>query len=49
MQVTGVAVLMGLKPSLHLAVDSRDIIVAQCPTDLLRGLHLEWGFLMLPF
>ena len=49
MSVVGVAVLTGLEPSLHLAVDSKDIVAAPCPTHLPRGLHLEWGFPMLPF
>ena len=40
---------MGLEPSSHLAVDSIDVIVAQCPTHSPHGLHLEWGFPMLLF
>ena len=44
-----VVVLMHLEPSSHLAVDSRDVITAQCPTHSPHGLHLEWGFPMLLF
>ena len=43
-----VVVLMGLKPSSHLTVDSRDIVTAQCPTHSPCSLHLEWGFLGFP-
>ena len=56
MRVAEVAVWMGLEPSLHLAVDSKDIIMAQHPTyNLLTsqsvfGMGLSngplWGFPM---
>ena len=49
MKAKGVVVLMGLKPLLHLTVDSRDVIMAQHPTHLPLGLCLGWGFLMSPF
>ena len=38
-----------LTAQLCLAVDSKDVIVAQHPTHSPHGLCLEWGFLMLPF
>ena len=45
----GGVVLTGLEPSLHRAVDSRDVIAVPHPTHLPHGLHLQWGFLMPPF
>ena len=44
-----VVVLTGLEALLHLAVDSRDVIMAQHPTHLPHSLCLERAFPMLPF
>ena len=49
MRVVEVVVCTGLGPSSHLAVDSRDVIMAQHSTHLPHSLHLEWGFPMLLF
>ena len=49
MSVVGMVALMGLEPSLHLSVNSRDIIMVPCPAHLPHALHLQWGFLMFPF